>query len=170
MKTCTKCGEVKPRSEFHKNKKSGDGLQFHCKLCRAKWRKANKEKVAEAEAAWRKANPERSAASKAKWRKANKEKMAAWRKANPDKHAANAAKHRAAKLQATPHWLTQQHLDQIEAVYRLAALMKRLGLGEYHVDHIVPLQGAEVRGLHVPWNLQVLPASQNIAKHNKLAA
>lgn len=73
----------------------------------------------------------------------------------------------AKKIQATPAWLTPHDFDMIAMFYEAAADQKQYGL-TCHVDHIVPLQGKEVCGLHVPWNLQVLPASENIRKGNRL--
>lgn len=64
---------------------------------------------------------------------------------------------------ATPTWLTKEHWEAINEVY----LNRPLG---YHVDHEIPIQGKNVCGLHVPWNLQHLPAKENILKGNKLIA
>ena len=89
-----------------------------------------------------------------------------WRKNNPFKNAAKTAKRNAAKLQRTPLWLTQEHHKQIGQFYWEAAEVSKL-VGEfYHVDHIVPLQGKTVSGLHVPWNLQILHAQENLSKGN----
>ena len=78
------------------------------------------------------------------------------------------AKRRAAKLQATPPWLTAGHIAAMQAKFEEAARLTADTGIEHHVDHIVPLQGRGVRGLHVPWNLQVIPASVNLKKHNRL--
>jgi len=88
--------------------------------------------------------------------------------ANKDAFLARANKRRAAKLQALPKWLTKEELDQIKELYTCAQMFKLYTGQEYHVDHIVPLQGENVCGLHVPWNLQVIPASENLSKSNKL--
>ena len=92
----------------------------------------------------------------------------AWRKANPAKTNAINAKRRAAKLRATPSWLTELHCQQIEIFYSAAAeLSKEFGF-QVDVDHIVPLQGKNVSGLHVPWNLQLLPSKLNNSKGNRI--
>ncbi len=71
-------------------------------------------------------------------------------------------RYRASKLNAMPKWLTQEQKDQIKQIY--------LNVPPGHeVDHIVPLQGKNIRGLHVPWNLQYLPMRENRMKGNKYA-
>lgn len=75
----------------------------------------------------------------------------------------HANKRRAGKIQRTPPWAD---LDAMRAIYDEAARLTRETGKPYHVDHVVPLQGKKVSGLHVPANLQILPASENIRKRN----
>lgn len=81
----------------------------------------------------------------------------AWAKENPERHRAKFAKYRAAKLKRTPKWAD---LGAIQQFY------KNCPEG-HHVDHIIPLQGKLVSGLHVLENLQYLPAAENCGKCNK---
>jgi len=91
-------------------------------------------------------------------------------KQNLPLYAATAAKRRAAKLLRTPRWLSTDDLRTIKNLYKLAAEQTAKTGVKWHVDHIIPLQGQGVSGLHVPWNLQLLPAAKNIAKHNRYEA
>jgi hypothetical protein len=81
-------------------------------------------------------------------------------------HFANAKRH-AAKMNRTPAWLNAGHWLEIESVYKYCSALRVVGL-DYEVDHIIPLQGKLVSGLHAPWNLQVLPASENASKGNRV--
>lgn len=60
---------------------------------------------------------------------------------------------------ATPPWITDDMIEQMRAIYASATPAD-------HVDHIVPLNGTLVCGLHVPWNLRVVPAAENLQKSN----
>lgn len=186
MKTCTKCLKEQALTEFSVHKRSKDGLQCHCKACnkiardtRATERAAyqaqyyidNKAALIESQKQ-RDANrtEEISLNKKAHYIK-HKVKLALYkkeyRKLNPGKINAKVAQRKAAKLQQTPKWLTKTQLNEIEAFYILAKELQWLSEELLHVDHIVPLQGKNVSGLHVPWNLQILPASLNISKGNR---
>ena len=79
------------------------------------------------------------------------------------------ARRRAAKLNATPKWLTKEDKKRISDIYKLRELCSRLDNVEYHVDHVIPLQGENVCGLHVPENLRVVLAEYNLAKNNKFS-
>lgn len=72
----------------------------------------------------------------------------------------------AERRNATPPWLTKDHKAAIVAVYAEAQRISAETGIAHHVDHVVPLGGKTVCGLHVPWNLQVLPAAENIKKGN----
>lgn len=74
----------------------------------------------------------------------------------------------AAKISATPSWLTKDQREDIARVYAESALMTAQTGIPHEVDHIVPLRGKSVCGLHVAWNLRVIPAYQNRQKSNSL--
>ena len=91
----------------------------------------------------------------------------AYKDANPGKVRADMGKRRAAKMQRTPAWLTEDDFWLMEQAYELATLRTKMFGFAWHVDHVLPLQGKYVSGLHTPYNLQVIPASENIRKANK---
>lgn len=93
-----------------------------------------------------------------------KEKERQYRLANRDKSAARTAKRRARKLLATPKWLTKDDWTLIDSFYVESSRLTRETGIRYAVDHIHPLQGKFVCGLHVPWNLQVLTDDENTRK------
>ena len=89
-----------------------------------------------------------------------------WKKQNKGIVNAGTAKRRSARLQRTPSWLTPIDFERIENEYKLAAILTNLWGESWHVDHIIPLQGKMVSGLHVPSNLQVLRGKDNVKKAN----
>jgi hypothetical protein len=109
---------------------------------------------------------------KSEYQKNNKTKSQKYRKTYYKNHKgkvnATVAKRRSTKLNATPSWLTEFHKKQIVEIYKSCIeITKQTGV-QHHVDHIVPLKGKEVCGLHVPWNLQILTATENCSKNNKI--
>jgi 5-methylcytosine-specific restriction endonuclease McrA len=102
-------------------------------------------------AAYRAENVERCREYRRAYSQGNRAQRNAWR-----------AAYTARKLSATPPWLTKEDYNEILKFYAEA---KRLN---HHVDHVVPLRGKNVSGLHVPWNLQVLPPHENARKGNAI--
>jgi len=119
-----------------------------------------KKKVKE----WGTANRERVLQYKAKWNASNPEFNSLWCAANRDLVRSHKANRRARKKQAMPLWLTPDHISQINAVYAEAQRLSIETGVTYHVDHIVPLNGRVVCGLHVPWNLRAIPAVENLRR------
>jgi len=138
-----------------------------------KWRRNNREKYLRLRAQWRDENREELNAKAAERRRLNPEAQKEAR-AKYNKTAKGRAKDRAyrklrdaRKLKATPPWLTEEHRQQIKDIYEQAVLAERLTNVKHHVDHIEPLKGKDCCGLHVPWNLQILTASENATKGNR---
>ena len=164
-KSCNSCMEDKPLSEFRKNAKCKDGVTGTCKVCvnayQKKYRASGKGK----------ANREKANKNSKKWYSENKEACYSYSKKykelNRGRYASYEKKRHAAKLSACPSWLTEDELWLIDEVYEISALRSKVTGVKHHVDHIVPLQGADVCGLHVPHNLQVLTMLDNIKKGNR---
>jgi len=76
-------------------------------------------------------------------------------------------KYRASKINRTPVWTTETDLWMMKEIYELSALRTKLIGISWHVDHIIPLQGEFVSGLHTPFNMQVIPAIENMKKGNR---
>jgi hypothetical protein len=94
--------------------------------------------------------------------------MKDYRKANPGQYAAYVSKRHAAQLQRTPKWLTKDDHDLIEQIYiRASEITKESGI-PHHVDHVFPLQGEDICGLHDFPNLQIVTARKNLEKGNRL--
>lgn len=170
------CKVQKQFDLFSKNKNTKDGLQTMCKSCKKEYKISNKEKIAEKNKEYYLANKEKLSEYQVKYKESNLEKLRQsnrlackkWHSVNKEIINACSAKRRACKIQALPKWLTEAEYDEIKELYEIARMFKLYTGEEYHVDHIVPLQGENVCGLHVPWNLQVIPAKENLSKSNKL--
>ena len=130
-----------------------------------------KEELKAHQKEWRQKNKEKLYANAEKWRVANKDKQKEYARKSRTNNSArvNAAnnKRRADKLNRTPKWLTKDDLWLIKEAYELSALRTKLFGFKWHVDHIIPLKGKTVSGLHVPNNLQVIEGKLNIMKNNK---
>lgn len=168
MKTCSRCKATKPYSDFYVRHEAAR-LRTDCKACvgdrsRGYYADNRPMQLEQRKANYQQHKGERQALN-TRWRLEHPQEMQsykkAWKQRNRGKVNADWMKRYAAKLQATPSWLTDSHIQEMEQIYANCP-------SGFHVDHIIPLQGKEVRGLHVPWNLQYLPALENVRKGNRL--
>jgi len=136
------------------------------------WSAANPEKVKAAKKKYAEKNKEACNARVAAWREANKERMQemrkTWAENNKHKILARTRRRQLAKIQRTPKWLSKDDLWVIEEIYHLAALRTKILGFKWSVDHVLPLQGKLVSGLHTPMNLQVISLSENSSKGNRV--
>jgi hypothetical protein len=173
---CRICSVEKLITEFSKHKTYKDGIDTSCKECvrerkrqiwasdperyRAygkKYKAANKEIIAE-----------RAKKYVAENRDARVATMKAYRQNTKYVQAEYVRRRQAAKMQRTPAWLTEDDIWMMREAYKLARLRTKLFGFSWHVDHVLPLQGKVVSGLHVPTNLQVIPWLDNLKKHNRV--
>lgn len=149
LKRCSSCEQIKTTSEFSSNKKEPDGLRAQCRVCSgAAWSEHYSNNAEH--------HRQRSKDYYAAHSEDRREYSRYFYHANIDYYNAMSAKRRAQELNACSPWADIDELDRIYANRP----------DGYHVDHIVPLQGQVVCGLHVENNLQYLPAKDNLAKSN----
>lgn len=91
-----------------------------------------------------------------------------WKEKNPLLVKADNKHRRTKHKQATPKWLTAEERAQIRQIYMDAMTVTRITGVKWVVDHIYPLRGETVSGLHVPWNLVPMTRTANLAKSNIL--
>ena len=129
-------------SKFSKDKYRKDGLSIRCKNCVNLYYLDNQDQIL------RKSN---------EYKKLNPEKLQEW----------ESVRGKQQKI-ATPKWLTIEHLNDIKHIYKKRNLLNNTTNIIHHVDHVVPLVSKYVCGLHVPWNLEVIEAGENLRKSNNI--
>jgi hypothetical protein len=163
-------------------RRMSDGCVMCADLYARKWQAEHPEKVLEKarrfaaknpgvlparSKAWREANPEKSKAGNTSWRERNveryKEMKAAWRKAKAGDVNETQMRRYAEKRKRTPKWAD---IEKIRKVYALAARFRALGC-DFQVDHVIPLLGKTVCGLHVHNNLAIIERKRNQSKLNR---
>lgn len=175
MATCSACEKEKDSWEFVSARGK---VTKQCAKCRERGRRKAKthyDKNAEREIKrvkrWRAQNPdvhkraERSRRKRnGKSKEARKRQNQRYRKRYPEKNNARVMEYNARKLKATPAWADRKEMQKI---YELAALMRKLTKDVVHVDHIVPLKSDQVCGLHCQANLRIVVGTYNSRKSNK---
>lgn len=161
-----KCVQCSKDAALAWNKANADKARQNCK----KYRENHPDRVSEQYRNWRVNNPDKVKAKNENWQKANWDKFLAisseWKKRNRGHVNAKSAERRNAKDQRTPSWLTDQDFADMAKIYALADELSNAYGYAWHVDHIIPLRGKSVSGLHTPVNLQILPGSANMSKGN----
>jgi hypothetical protein len=137
--------------------------------CLARYAEKKKEFILETKRAWKERNKKKNADINRNWWKNNPGIAYIYQKRYMDKYPykilARNSKRRSHLLNAIPLWADYKKIENIYSISH--AMTIKTGI-KYHVDHIIPLRGDGVCGLHVPWNLQVLTAFENISKGNRM--
>jgi len=166
MKTCWKCKKSKELTEFGRNASKPDGLSSECRPCKRiqdkEYAAKNRERINTRAKEWYEKNKDSLTEEQKQLRRDARKRYA---KRHPDRVTSKVRKRYAAKLNATPAWADKVAIDYI---YYAAKVIERVYGTKWHVDHIIPLKGENVCGLHVQNNLQLLAPLDNLKKSNKL--
>ena len=147
---CKKCGS---RVRYTSTSNCQQCAQARGREYAKTYRTENPQKSKAAYDNWKSKYPDRYRKSKEKYRKANKAAV-----------NAACAKRKAHIKERTPDWMRP---DKILQIYKMAQLASAATGVEHHVDHVVPLRGETVSGLHVENNLEIVPYWENLEKSNR---
>ena len=180
---CADCFElrrVNAAKKYHDNPEA-------CRARRRDYYQRNQDLEIERAKEYRAANPGYSSAQNKAWREKNpqavidhnksyrannleaqREYSREYAKKNRARIRAGIARRRAARKQRTPSWFSEFDTLVIAEAYLLAEARSKITGVEFHVDHMIPLQGETASGLHCAYNLQVMPAFMNMTKGNRM--
>ena len=163
MKQCNRCGEDKPYTKYTKDKSKVDGYYSLCRACKnhnaSLYRQTNKEAISERYKSYYKDNRESLLTKK-------RPMIRRHYRNNKIYYAEKSARSRATKLKQTPMWFNEEDKSYYKDLLEQQQLLKDAWGISYHIDHIVPLQGKKVSGLHCKENWQLIPAFDNLSKGN----
>ena len=159
---CSRCHKEKSADEFPKSKTCLSGYRSYCKTCKNKQTSSYYYK-----------DKTKHRLSANKWMAENPEKVLeikkSWKKRNPLQVKTDNAKRSALKRSASVNWDLELTEFVFEEAHHLRGLRDAITGFKWHVDHVLPLQGKQVCGLHVWNNFAVIPATINLKKSNKYA-
>jgi len=180
MKKCSMCKCKKPLSNFSKNMRNKDGLQYECKKCQSEylnsWQKKNSCSHKKYQAEWRKKNPEKVRESKIKYRKKMSKKI----KYRLNQRMTTRVRFSLKNSKSGRKWelLVGYTVNQlkINIENKFITGMSWENMGEWHIDHKIPISAfnfSDVNDIDFKrcWalkNLQPLWAKDNLSKHKKL--
>lgn len=147
---CVECKKETFRKQYLNNKDRW--LSYY-----KKWYAENREYVTNKASKYREAFPEKV-----------KETLKKYRELHKEDHCSRERIRAMRKRNAAPVWLSEDQKGIIEHIYNCAKALTKVSGIKMAVDHIVPLKGKTVCGLHVPWNLRVIDVVSNSKKHSNL--
>lgn len=157
VKTCSKCKEEKPLTEFYKKKDAPDGLQYRCKECSkagaSEWNKANKDRHYQSQRRWREKYPDKHRANARRWQINN-----------PDKVRFK-EKRRKSLLRRAEGSFDLEDIEYLLEHTDRCFCGAEINRDNYTIEHIIPISRG---GTHHLYNLMLLCGTCNSSKNNKI--